>query len=388
MLNKAINKAADWLFYSGIQNGREKMGCGGFNSWFDADNSSYKYIYSEITGYGATILSFLHKNFGGAAYLEKARLAGEWLIKYALHPSGGVLTRYYFFEDAEKDKYSFESETVYSFDTGVALFGLCSLHNLTKEKQFLAAAAIMGNFLIDKCRRDDGLLFAYYDGKIGKPGSDFSKWSTQSGSFHAKAAMGLIALYKILGDKKYKEAAESLCDAALKFQKENGRFVSFADQDSTHLHPHMYSCEGLLYAGLKLKEPKYILAAARGVIWALDNAVRYGGRVNYLFFGGRFNDAERTDALSQLLRLALYFLQTCSFDSSHKEKVNVLARRLLACQCFLPDKEKNGGFYYGETDDGEKLNHLNSWCTMFALQTLCFYKDFLRNKHIALDYLC
>jgi len=380
-LQEAISGAIKWILHSGIQNiSEDKKKHGGFNSWFDLDKKNYKYIYSEITGYGKTTLSFLYDRTGDSLFLERAVLAGEWLLDNAFHELGGVRTRYYLDDDKEAADYSFESGQLYTFDSGMALFGLLSLYKFSKDKRFLDGAIKIGKFLVDKCQKPDGSLFAYYDSARGLV-SEYKKWSTQSGSFHAKTAMGLSLLYEMSGDIKYLKSAESLCDAALKFQEKDGRFVTFFEGGGTHLHPHLYSCEGLLFVGRKLNNEKYISAAVSGIIWALSN-VKDGGILNYLFMGGSFNLYERTDALSQLLRLSSFCLQKGLIGDDYQEKIKSLASRLLNFQ-----EKESGGFYYGFHDNGEKLNHINSWCTMFALQALCYYDDLLNNKDIAIDYL-
>lgn len=384
-IKNSIDESMDWLLYSGIQNiGSDAGQYGGFNSWFDLDWKNYKYVYSEITGYGATVLSFLYKRTGKKIFLERAISAADWLIGNALHPSGGILTRYYLEADKEADKYSFDSGIIYAFDTGMALFGVASVYKLTKEKRFLDAAIKMGNFLMDKLQRGDGSFFAYYDNKKERMVSEFSKWSTQSGSFHTKLAMGLIALSEISFDEKYKKSAEAVCGASLNFQESDGRFVSCFDTGSTHLHPHLYSCEGLLFAGIKLNNPAYISAACKGVFWALENAWR-SQQVNYIYIGGKFNDCERVDALSQLLRLSSYFLQNGLLDFSRGINIGSLADHLLDYQKISGDHR--GGFYFGHQDDGKKINHINSWCTMFAVQALVYYRDLLENKKIDINYL-
>ena len=61
IIKNAVKKTTDWVLYSGIQNtegGLSKIG--GFNSWFDTEKKNYRYIYSEITGYGLTTLAYLY----------------------------------------------------------------------------------------------------------------------------------------------------------------------------------------------------------------------------------------------------------------------------------------------------------------------------------------
>jgi len=46
-----------------------------------------------------------------------------------------------------------------------------------------------------------------------------------------------------------------------------------------------------------------------------------------------------------------------------------------------------GGFLYGY-ENGIKMNHVNSWCSMFALQSLIFYDNyFLKKEENELDLI-
>lgn len=381
----AVEKVANWLVHSGIQNiSDDPKKKGGINSWFDLNKKDYPYIYSEITGYGMTTLVFLHQLFQDELFLNQGILAGQWVLKNALDDTGGVKTRDYLSPDPEAANYSFESGQLYSFDSGIVLFGLLNIYKKNQDPAFLDAAIKIGNFLINQCQKSDGAMYAYYDRQKNNPVSEFKKWSTQSGSFHAKIAMGLYLLYEITTDHKYLKSVERLLDSSLQFQKPDGRFISFADHGGTHLHPHAYSCEGLLFVGLKMKNDKYLSAVRRGVEWAL-NHVRNDGTLNYIYDGEKFNNLERVDALSQVLRLGAYLEQKNMISHAYRDKLNNMASRLLAYQKTID--EQVGGFYYGFHDNGEKLNHINSWCTMFALQALSYYDFLSRGQDITIDYL-
>ena len=86
----------NWMINSGIQNicsDSEKNGS--FNSWYDADKKRYPFMYSEITGYGISALLYLHDKTKKPLFLERAKLAADWLINNALHECGGVIAKIY-----------------------------------------------------------------------------------------------------------------------------------------------------------------------------------------------------------------------------------------------------------------------------------------------------
>lgn len=53
---------------------------GAFNAWFDPETNSYSYVYSEITGYALTALMYLYGEKGEDLYRTHARQAADWLI--------------------------------------------------------------------------------------------------------------------------------------------------------------------------------------------------------------------------------------------------------------------------------------------------------------------
>ena len=163
-------------------------------------------------------------------------------------------------------------------------------------------------------------------------------------------------------EKKFAEVAGLLCRHALTLQQPDGRFVTNQGNGSTHLHPHLYSAEGLLFAGEKMREKRFIDAAERAVSWAFENQAENGG-LN-AFFSGKWNQSQRSDVLAQLLRLALALKAKGRLEGVANENISRLGERLLQFQ------HKSGGFLYGKDLDLKERNCVNAWCTMFALQAL------------------
>ncbi|MAH43278.1 hypothetical protein CL614_06220 [archaeon] len=386
MENKSFLMAKDWLVNSGIQNiSLDTRTNGGFNSWYNLDEKKYPYIYSEITGYGITTLLYLYKQTKEEILLDRAKIAADWLINVAMHKSGGVKTRDYLEDTHEAGMYSFDSEILYSFDIGMVLFGLINLYKVTEIEAYLDNAKKIADFLLTM-QRPDGMFFASYDAKTGKMNDTLGKWSSQSGSYHCKNAMGMIDLHEVTGDKKYLDSAVAVCDAALKMQEEDGRFVSFRDTGGTHVHPHSYTAEGLIYVGVKTHNKMYMQAAAKAVEWTLMQQLETGG-VPSLYVDSKPNINERVDTLAQTLRLGVLVTQYgCMIDDHVIERMAKLKDRLLSLQ-HLEEGSHKGGFYFG-FEDGNKMNHVNSWCSMFALQALDMYdKFFNNNQNVFIDLL-
>jgi|SRR3989344_6552896 len=381
-LGKRIIYARSWLLNSGIQNiGGNTPVRGGFNAWYNLDENNYFYTYSEITGYSITTLLYLYSLKKEELLLDKAKIAADWLVEKALHDSGAVRTRYYYDDKNADHKYSFQGNVVRSFDNGIVLSGLSNLYAFSSKENYYLVSKRMADLIL-KMQKKNGLLFAEYDLKKKKLKENYEKWSTQSGSYHVKIILGLINFAKYSNDKKYEDVARKLCDKVLELQKEDGRFVTYKE-DATHLHPHCYSAEGLLFAGWYFKDPRYVNASLKATKWLLNSQMENGG-IPSLYVQSRFIKFERADILAQTLRLATIFLSMGLLEKDYKKNVEKLVNRLLKFQ-YLKEGSQKGGFFYGYDVDYKTLketrfNHLNSWVTMFALQALIMYKQYSENR--------
>ena len=386
-LESCINYAKDWLLNSGIQNLDSRLleVKGGFNSWYDIDKENYFYAYSEVAGYGISTLLFLNSLDNNNLYFLRSILAAEWLLDKAPHKSGGLKTRYYFNRENAPEQYDFSSGVIHSFDNGIALSGLIDLYKKTNESRYLKTGKKIGDFLVDVMQKDDGGFYASYSHKDEEFKDSKEKWSTQFGSFHTKMSLGLLKLFNITKDEKYKEAVIKLCNSALNFQEKNGRFISYKEEKDTHLHPHCYSAEGLLFSGLHLNNNSYLKSAVEATGWALESQMENGG-IPSMYVNNEFIKHERSDILAQVLRLGIIMLGLGLISSEYGKKLDRLKDRLISFQYKSDDIKSNGGFLFGEDVDYKnnlvvsKKAHLNSWCTMFSLQALIFYKNYLEGN--------
>ena len=358
---KEIELAKNWLLNSGIQNleGEHK---GAFNSWFDVDKKNYPYAYSEITGYAISTLIYLYDLTKEEIFLKRANMAADWLMNKATHSSGGILCRL-FYEETEFMG-SFENEEIFLFDCGMVLNGMTALYELTKNKKHLEYCKRLANFMISK-QKEDGSFYAVYDAKNNKLIDDGEKWSTQSGALHAKLSIGLLNLYELTKEEKYKKSAIKICDYSLKFFKEDGRVITFSKTGNSLFHPHCYAAEGLYVAGKYLENKEYLKFSKKSTEYLFTIQKKDGG-IPQMFKENKLVEFERSDILGQTLRVGV-------LNSIEYNKLERLYKRLLEFQNL--NQEQKGGFKYGYDDQGKKYDHINSWCTMFAIQALILYKE-------------
>lgn len=370
-----------WLRSSGIQ---QKDGDprrrGGFACWYELGSRGYPFLYSEITGYGATTWLFLERVAPAAGQERAARIAGEWLLRRAVLPSGGVRTRYYLIPSYETPNYSFDRGRLYTFDSAMVGYGLLQIHRYSGDKRYAEACRRILRFLLGCMKKKTGRFWPYYDPRRRRFGETVGKWSDQGGPFHAKIALFLLEYSRWTGDESAKIAARRLLDATLRCQRPDGRFVTDRADRSTHLHPHCYALEGLLFGGYFLSEERYLRGAEAGMRWARQ-AVGEDGSVSSLYRSHRFVHHERSDIIAQILRLGsiLYRLSPRCLGPDPAGLLRRLHDHLLLFQ-YRQEGRQKGGFLYGADTNGLIRPHLNTWCAMFALQALWMYDRFVLQK--------
>lgn len=354
-----IDKAVGWLLGSGAQNlpgSNDIKGVdisGSFNAWFNPNARTHTYAYTEISGYALTSLVHLYQEFKQPEILKQAILVGEWLLSIQT-PDGAFPTAFYKVTDAPQKPAEY-----HAFDVGMVLNGLVCLYRETKDARYLESAQRAADWLVS-FQYNVGSLPATVDEK-GKVKDHAGTWSTQSGPYHTKIAMGFLNLYDIVRDERYKAAAVKLCEYALIRQTPEGQFLTYGELWGTNLHPHLYTAEGLFAAAEYLNEPKYKEAAERSVRWALDASK--DGIVPRHKQNENFNYNERVDVLAQAYRMARLL------EIEHPA-LEPLLGRIAGYQSFADDTRQYGGFVFGKSSTGDALPHVNTWVTMFAIQAL------------------
>lgn len=365
-VQEVIKSAKNWLLNSGIQNlDRNSSAYGSFNAWYDELNQTHSFAFSEITGYSISALLYLNSLSPDSVLLDRARLAADWLLSTAWDSKyGGLQCRY------DHSRGTFNNR-VCSFDAGMCLTGLANLYRETRDDKYLEGAIKLGDWLVQRMQREDGSFYVRIDTRTGALTDDPTKWSTQSGSYHAKISIGLLNLFDLTKNSVYKKSAVKICDWSLKLQTPSGRFITNRLLGDTHLHPHCYSAEGLLCAGLVLGNERYIESAAAALRWIVPHILPTGG-VPRVYWSGHFSRRESVDILSQTIRLWCLLSRVCRIveeDAALERAVN----RLCNFKSTSNDKQSRGGFLYGYTDEMHFVRHVSSWGTMFAIQALSMY---------------
>jgi hypothetical protein len=265
------------------------------------------------------------------------------------------------------------------------IIGLLNLYKITSDPNLLIVAEHMTNALIEKFF-DGSKLVAVLDASYHQPppkimdtasdGSGAKKWSTISGAYHSKLSLALLELSRLTDNTSYTMIADSICNYAKGFQNSDGRFTTNPDSDDiTYLHPHLYACEGLIFAGINRYNESYYTAGLRGIAWAMKQINPSSGGLPR--DTGK-NSSEQSDCTAQLLRLMILYrfqlqeyLKKISSFSSHTTQVDTAINRLHSrlLDFYISAGEDKGAMRYQLA-----LKSACSWCTMFSMQALGLWK--------------
>lgn len=368
-----ISRAVEWLLQSGVQiQSDNRLHHQGFVSWYDSENRTMPYVYSEITGYLANLMCGLYDDVQDERLLASARGAGDWLVRTAHPATGGFRCLY----PLQSTRFDYKNSQIYTFDCGVILSGLVNLFRVTREASYLAAGVTVADWLIRDVQQPNGAFLPVYDIDTGRFTASDKEWSLCAGSYHTKVALGLLNLYDVTGSTKYYDAVVRACDFALTFQQPDGRFVSFPSEGGTNSHPHAYSAEGLWVVGRVLGRDDYLQASAKAVDWLLG-LQSPEGIIPRHYHNGEALYNERVDILAQTLRLASIHTNEgrLVLTPELQGKLDKLASLILKYQVNSQDPATNGGFYFGRLSDGSMMSHVNVWVTAFAIQALSLYHN-------------
>ncbi len=348
-----------WLLSSGImiKEGEDK---GGIYGWKNPEPPLYPFIYSEITGYAITCFSWIYDEFRSSHALQAAVECSKWIMKNmtssCLIAAGKIKTEGF----SQKGQLS---NLFYAFDNGMIMIGLLNLYKITKTSNLLSVAECIAQSIISRFF-DGSKLTALLNSEF-RPLSSISgnvKWSTLSGAYHCKLSMALLELSRLTGNQYYSQISNSICRYALELQKSNGRFITNPQHEETYLHPHLYACEGLIYAGISQSSPSFYRAGINGIKWAIKLLDSASGKLPR----STLESTEQSDCIAQLLRLVILsrsaltkFLNSSLVDTA----IDRLYSRLL--DFYIAVGEDHGGMRYNPTSPSAC-----SWCTMFTMQAL------------------
>lgn len=348
-MTPAIEDAGCWFLRSGIQTSD-----GGVARFYRSALARNAAVSTEITGYAASALCYLHSLSDRAGFLDAAVAAARYLMHTAWN--------------ADSNTFPFEpaSPLAYFFDIGIIVRGLSAVHRATGDQEFLDRARQAALSLAFDFIGDDG-FHPVIELPEKQPLPYEPRWSRRPGCYQLKSAMAWL----VAGG----DSANRLFDAALARLLPTHQSFLAGEPDREklmdRLHAYCYFLEALL-AVADRAEPRAALESGIDRVSALLREI-----------GPEF---ERSDVCAQLLRVRLiaHHLNAVALDESAAGEE---ARRAASYQSASTDPRLRGGFWFGRKRD-QMLPFMNPVSTAFCLQALALW-DQHRNDawHFDLDQL-
>jgi len=187
---------------------------------YDVKKKCYVKPYPEATGY---LLSYFSEYYNDIP--SQIILAADYLCR--IQSENGGYT-------------SFNNKNyLFTFDTAQIMHGFASLYKKTKAGKYLNAAKKCADF-VSEMVLENGMTFPIYDKKINaKYVKKDGGWGISFSYIQVKNIEGLLLMYELTNDIRYKNTAIKLRDYGKKYC------------DLTFIHPGAYCLEGLLSIGEK-----------------------------------------------------------------------------------------------------------------------------------------
>ena len=231
--DKHIKAAINWLLAA--QKANNDGGVAALYSLYDGWHASY----SETTGYIIpTMLNYSNKTKDDNIRKSAIRMA-EWELKRQM-PNGA------FPGAAAGDK-----EFPIVFNTGQVIFGIIRAFHETKEVKYKKSAIMAADWLA-RVQNKDG-CWSRFD------------YLNAIHSYNTRTAWSLLQVYNATKKNEYLEVATKNIDWALTQQLDNGWFMksAFHEKQEPLLHTIAYTIQGIIEAGIYLKNKDYTNSAKK-----------------------------------------------------------------------------------------------------------------------------
>jgi hypothetical protein len=363
-LSTPFEQVKNWLISSGlVVIDRKDENCGAVHAYYDIKNKKYGFLYPEITGYHISALRFLYQHEKNEKYLESAKLSSDWLIRIYKKYNGIIMGL-----DDDKSK----QQNAFSFDTAICAKGLLDCFILTRDKKYLESGKELIHWLM-KAVNDDGTIKPFKNMISDRFMENNNVWYKQKSCLHIKTAIPILQLYQLTRQNELLDNAIKICNSYTHFQNHDGSFAIHEGSKIVNLHTMCYAMEGLLYAFYVTKNMTYQQCCKKAIDWCVKNIEDDGG-IN-LWFNSKYN-SKASYPVAQLIRLMI--LLDCHENSSdYKNQIDNLHSFLLTLQATENDHKTHGGFfeeYHKSLFGWKKRLKLNSWGSMFALQSLKWHE--------------
>lgn len=288
-LQEHLDAAADWLAHA-----QDAGVAGGVPAYYDLDRKRWAAAYPETTGYIIPTLYTYADYARRADFFERATRMAHWECDVQMD-NGAVRAG---LMDARRIV-----PTV--FNTGQVLFGWAAAYKITGTDRFAEAMKRAADWLL--AVQDD-------DGAWRTHGSPFATHPLNT--YNTRSALGLVEAAHVLDERRYARAARANLAWALTQMRDNGWLDNNDLEDNRRPLTHTlgYALHGLVEAGLKLGEARFVDAAKPGLAALLDAQRADGGLPGRL--DRRWRGRAAWSCLTGEVQIADAWLQLADIDDS------------------------------------------------------------------------
>ena len=326
LLLVVLPSAGRWFLASGIQNSD-----GGVARYYLNAERRPLPVSTEITGYAASTFAYLYQRTGETAYLDRARLAAQFLVERAWNPTLETFP----FELGE-------GAPGYFFDCGIIVRGLLAVWRLTRDDRRLHDIALAAARSMARDYLTPTAIHPIISLPSREPMPYAKRWSREPGCFLLKSALA----WRDLGLEDFWQQAFAQGRA-----NDPGFLPGSEDRCVVmdRLHAYSYYMEALLAERSTL------------LVSAIPRTARYLRDIA--------PDFARSDVYAQLLRVRLY-ADAFGIVPLDRTAADEEAAAIAAFQYSTPGNPAlDGGFCFGRRA-GALLPYVNPVSTGFCLQAL------------------
>ncbi len=337
-----LNAALSWL-----QGAYQAVDGNGLSSHYNLKDG-WAPAYPEVSGYIIVTLLQAYRQLGDKKFLDMAIGAADWECRIQMECGawqGGLIN---------------EKPHPVVFNTGMVLLGLADIYEITKDEKYRKSAARAADWLVS-IQDEDG---------------PWRKWLTLRGSgpthlYHTRVDWGILRVWQITGDDRYKRAVIKHLDWAMTQQISNGWYeetdLRIEKKEEPLLHFLSYTIDGILECADILKSEKY-MQSSKLAADALLASQREDG-----FLAGRWNRQWKptvewccVTAVAQMGIVWLRFYQITGEDQYLRGADKAIAY----LSSIQPMDKDYKGIYGGlpgsyPVDGGYEANNYLSWAVKF-----------------------
>jgi len=367
-LDASFEQVKNWLTNSGVfVSNSSDSNFGGLRSFYDEKKKEFAFLYPEITGYYISSMRFLYEHEKIEKFVELAKISSDWLIKL-YDKYGGIIQG--IGTDTSKNR------LVYSFDTAICAKGLLDCFELTKDSKYLEFSKELLTWISSEALEEDGTLKPFKNLESNEFQESKKVWYTQKGCLNIKSTIPFLQFHKLTNEDQFLKIGIKIADSIKKFQQQNGSIHLHQNSDVIHLHSLCYAMEGLIYTYYITKDIFYLNVCQNALEWC-KSKIEKDGSLN-LWFNSKFQQSKTSYHIAQVIRLMI-LLNKISNNQNFSESITKLYSFMLTLQSKQSESKVNGGFYeeYYKTIFGwKKRLRVNSWGSMFALQSIYWKENY------------